>query len=102
MISQNPQTDEERTSKLAIAEKDAEHKRSQRKAVADHRRRLELIALLALLAIAALVCPVCLWVLTDKRVSLEQKQWAAPLLTFVFGGLIGYLTGRVPAQPPVK
>ncbi len=95
-------TDEERSSATRIAEQDADHERAEKKAQADHRRRIEIISLIAVLVTALIVCPVCLWVLADPSVSADKKAWASPTLTLIVGGLFGYLTGQVPGRMSQK
>jgi hypothetical protein len=79
----NPETAEEKTAKLSLAKQEA-----------CHRQRVERIVLYAALVLIAVICPACLWVLMDDAKSMEKKAWAAPMLTLIVGGLMGFLTGR--------
>ena len=97
-VTVKPETSREVTARLAKEAADAESKRAEDKAAADHRRRFEMVVLVAALA----VVPVCLWTLTDAKVSAESKLWASNLVVLIFGNLTGYMTGRIPGRSSEK
>jgi hypothetical protein len=101
-IEHTPGTEAETLSRPSVAEKDAGYERAEMAKSLDHRRLIEMVSLCAALTAAAVVRPVRLRVPTNDTQTPERKAWAAPLLTPIVGGLIGYLTGRVPGRPSEK
>jgi hypothetical protein len=84
-------------SRLRCEEEDAAHDRAQKKAASDHERFKDLVLFIVSLSIVAISALSCLGVLIF---SPSQAPWAAPLLTLIVGGFLGYQTGKLSTSKP--
>ena len=85
------ETAPEREARLRREAEDAAHERDRKKANEDHERRKDFLLFVASLII---VGGAALGSLGSLMISPTNSPWAAPLLTLIVGGLLGYQTGK--------
>jgi hypothetical protein len=73
----------ERDARLAIEIADAAHK-----------RRIDFALHIAAFIVVGVALCLCVWALVRESSTIEDKRWAATLLTAIVTGFVGYVTGR--------
>jgi VIT1/CCC1 family predicted Fe2+/Mn2+ transporter len=85
------ETAADRKARIRREDEDAAHERSRKKADQDHERRKDFVLFVSSIVIVtgAALTSVLALILSPGR-----SAWAAPLLTLIVGGLLGYQTGK--------